>query len=143
MSNEPKDQEISAPLKVRRGRVASVDLYEIKDSELDLLEGGSPATLQLNFAIFVLSLAFSAVCALCTATFSNKTVETIFLVVAIGGVLFGAYLLLCWWRSRVSIKAVCRKIRERIPPDVVLAPKSTAVPGELPAEEDEKTQPEG
>jgi len=39
-------------LRVRRGRVESVDLYEIKDTELDELEKGTPAELQLNFAVF-------------------------------------------------------------------------------------------
>ena len=43
-------------LVVRRGRVDSVDLYEVKENELELLEKGAPATLQLNFAIFLYSL---------------------------------------------------------------------------------------
>lgn len=47
-SDYPNDSYV----KVRRGKVESVDLYEIKDSELDILEQGTPATLQLNFAIF-------------------------------------------------------------------------------------------
>ena len=48
-------------VKIRRGRVSSVDLYEIKDSELDQLEAGSPATLQLNFSIFLLHFSYMAI----------------------------------------------------------------------------------
>jgi len=114
----PKDTDESKPLRVRRGRVASVDIYEIKDSELDLLEKGSPADLQLNFAIFLLSLAFSGICALATATFTNKTIEIIFIVVMVIGLLLGIYLLIAWWRNRASLKKVADRIRQRIPPDV-------------------------
>lgn len=110
------------PLRVRRGRVESVDLYEIKDTELDHFENGSPGDLQLNFAIFLISTAFSAICSLATATFANKTVETIFLLVVIVGITFGAYLIVSWLRSRTPTKALCKKIRERIPADHIAPP---------------------
>lgn len=116
--NEPSDQEI-APLMVKRGRVASVTLYEIKDSELDILENGSPSSIQLNFAIFAISLAFSAICTLTSATFSNSRVENVVTFVAVIGCLFGFYLLFMWNRTRTSLKDVCSKIRERVPPDVL------------------------
>jgi len=54
MGTHPQNTEDSKPLRVRRGRVESVDLYEIKDSELEIFQRGSPADLQLNFAIFLL-----------------------------------------------------------------------------------------
>ena len=47
--------ELGEKLIVRRGRVDSVDLYEVKENELELLEKGSPASLQLNFSIFLLT----------------------------------------------------------------------------------------
>lgn len=105
-------------LRIRRGRVESVDLYEIKDTELELLERGSPADLQLNFSVFLLSIAFSGICALSTATFSNSKVETAFVVVTVCSLLIGIYLALSWWRNRTSLKQACKRIRERIPPDV-------------------------
>ena len=110
----PSDTNDSNPLKVRRGRVASVDLYEIKDSELDLLDKGSPATAQLNFAVFLLSLAFTSIAALCTATFKWHVVQTIFLIVAIVGILMGAYLLIRWWKTRTSNTRIVRAIRDRM-----------------------------
>ena len=106
-------------LRVRRGRVDSVDLYEIKDSELDLLEKGAPADVQLNFAISLLSIAFSSICALATATFPNPSFETIFTLVAIVGVVIGVYFLVSWYRSRTSHRDVCKRIRGRIPADVL------------------------
>ena len=104
-------------LRIRRGRVDSVDLYEIKESELEILEKGSPADLKLNFAIALLSIAFSSICALATATFANSTFETIFIVVAIVCVIIGVYLLFSWYQSHTSHRKVCQRIRGRIPPD--------------------------
>ena len=110
----PSNATDSNPLHVRRGRVASVDLFEVKDSELDLLEKGSPATIQLNFAVFLLSLAFSSIASLCTATFKWDIAKTLFAITAVVGILMGAYLLISWWRTRKSITRVVKDIRDRI-----------------------------
>lgn len=120
MNKKTQDLDGSKPLVVRRGRVESVDLYEIKDNELDTLERGTPADLQLNFAVFLLSVAFSAIGALSTATFPSKTIEIIFIVISVVGVLMGVYLMIAWWRTRSSVKDLCKRIRQRIPPDAVI-----------------------
>jgi hypothetical protein len=113
------------PLRIRRGRVESVDLYEIKDSELELFRKGSPADLQLNFAIFILSTAFTAIAALYTAKFSNNNVHTTFIVVAVIGIMLGIYLLISWAMNRTSLTKTCDRIRERIKePDLVITSTS-------------------
>ena len=114
MGTLPQDPEENKPLRVRRGRVESVDLYEIKDSELEIFQRGSPADLQLNFAVFLLSLAFSAIVALATASFKYDNVHTTFIVVAVVGILLGVYLLISWWRNRTSLQTLCGRVRERI-----------------------------
>lgn len=133
--NTSLDTNESKPLEVRRGRVASVDLYEIKDSELDILENGTQANIQLNFAIFLLSLAFSSIATLCTAIFKEAMAQTVFLLVAIVGILMGAYLLLCWWKTRKSITVVVKGIRNRIEVPPVQTTKKESSPasrGEAP-----------
>ena len=112
-SQEPLQGE--KPLVVRRGRVDSVDLYEVKENELELLEKGSPATLQLNFAIFLLSMAFSSIVALLTTEVKWPIVKIFFVVITVVGILLGLYLLLSWWKTRTSIKEVIKKIKDRIP----------------------------
>ncbi len=114
--NTPSNPIDSNPLRVRRGRVESVDLYEVKDSELDILEKGAPATVQLTFAVFLLSMAITALATLCTATFRWKQVQTVFIIVIVVGFIGGLYLLTLWFISRRSITAVVRKIRDRIEP---------------------------
>lgn len=106
--------EGNKPLLIRRGIVESVDLYEIKDSELDALEKGTSAELQLNFSIFLFSVAFSAITALFTATFWNESVKTTFIVVSVVGILLGSYLMIAWWRAKGAVKTLCKTIRMRI-----------------------------
>ncbi len=106
-------------LRVRRGRVDSVSLYEVKENELEILENGEPTSLQLNFAIFLLSTAFSGILTLCTATFSSTLLQNTFLFVTIIGFLLGSYLLLMWWKGRRSIKRIIQTIKNRIPPEPI------------------------
>ena len=114
----PVNSNIDSPndsfVKVRRGRVESVDLYEIKDSELDILEQGTPATLQLNFAIFLFSTAFTSIGALATATFISDITKNTFLFISVIGILGGIYLLFAWLKNKKSAKIVIKRIRERI-----------------------------
>ena len=54
---DPSSPHRDEKLLVRRGRVDAVNLYEVKEHELELLEKGAAGTLQLNFAIFLFSIA--------------------------------------------------------------------------------------
>jgi hypothetical protein len=107
----------SKPLKIRRGRVVSVDLYEVKDSELDLLEKGSPAETKFNFALTFLSLSLSCIGTLCTTeTFKWPIVKSIYVNISIVGLLLGIYLMFTWWQSRESISDVVKAIKCRMEP---------------------------
>jgi len=148
MATTPQGNEDNKPLRIRRGRVESVDLYEIKDSELELFRKGSPADLQLNFAIFLLSLAFTAIAALSTATFPEKNVHTTFIVIAVVGILMGAYLLISWIRNRTSLSDVCDGIRRRIKePELIIKETSlshteiTTIEPTEPTEPKERNEP--
>jgi len=112
-----KNTNSEKSFRIRRGRVDSVDLYEVKENELELLENGEPTSLQLNFAIFLLSLAFSGIITLCTATFVRPILQNTFLFISIIGVFVGLYLLLMWWKGRKSIKTVIKTIKDRLQPD--------------------------
>lgn len=125
-------------VRVRRARVESVDLYEIKDNELEAFEKGSPGDLELNFAIFLFSLAFSSICTLASASqFRFEKAETIFILVAIVGALLGSYLIFSWWKTRGSIKNMCQKIRDRMMSDSKGQPKFDAKPASPLVEDDD------
>lgn len=102
-------------LKVRRGYVDSISIYEIKEEELDTLERGVYTDIQLNFAIFLLSSALTAAATLASANFNSRIWEVVFAFIFIGG-LIGAIVLFAIWRSaRKPIKRMIEKIRGRIP----------------------------
>jgi len=114
-----KETKSDKSLRVRRGRVDSVNLYEVKENELEILENGEPTSIQLNFAVFLLSLAFSGILTLCTATFTKPIIENTFLFVSIIGIVGGIFLILMWWNGRKSIKTVIQIIKDRIQPELI------------------------
>ena len=99
---------------IRRGRVDSLNIYEVKEQELELLEKGAAGTLQFNFAIFLFSIALTCITALATADFKWDVVRSIFVFTTVVGLIVGSYLMLNWWRTRTSLKEVISIIRSRI-----------------------------
>lgn len=114
-----KDTNSEKTLRVRRGRVDSVILYEVKENELEILENGEQTNLQLNFSIFLFSISFSGIFTLLTATFTNALIQETFLLISICGFIIGLYLLLIWWKGRSSIKSVIKIIKDRIQPEEI------------------------
>jgi len=129
------------PPRIRVARVESVDLFEIKDSELELFEHGSPADLQLNFAIFLLSMAATVLASLFTGTFANSTIHTSFIVLAVVGIVVGVYLLISWSVNRVSSKTICTRIRKRMKETSVISAIETPTSGTPTLESTEPTDP--
>ena len=111
---DPNSPHSDEKVLVRRGRVDSVNLYEVKEHELELLEKGAAGTLQLNFAIFLFSIAFTCIAALATADFKSDLAKSIFVFTTVVGLIFGAYLMLSWWRTKQSITKVVSTIRNRL-----------------------------
>lgn len=143
MTINPHDNAGDKPLRIRRGRVGCVDLYEIKDSELEILEKGSPATIHLNFSIFLLSIAFSSLMTMLTATFASSRIELIFTVTMIVGFIIGFYLLILWWRTRKYVSRVTATIRDRIPPDDARVPPPPPPSHDVVIDQVEPSEPKG
>lgn len=104
-------------VRIRRGKVDSLTLYEITDYELETLAIGSPSSLHLNFAIFFLSLATSFLVALLTTTIPSVKMFSVFVVITAIGIAAGLVLLALWYFSHKSTKSIIRQIRDRIPAD--------------------------
>jgi hypothetical protein len=124
MSNptEPQNLEQGFGPEIRRARFDKLTIYEVAESELVILEKGSPDSVYLNFAIFLLSMALSFTIAL-FATTTASTVILIFLIVcAVVGFLGGFFLLILWYRNRSSVSDCIKTIRGRLPPEGVPEP---------------------
>ncbi|ETW92444.1 MAG: hypothetical protein ETSY1_43610 [Candidatus Entotheonella factor] len=111
--NPPKEQ-IAERVKILRGRVDSMSLYEITEYELNLLEQGSPASLHLNFSIFLLSIATSFLITLLSTPIASYRVFTVFVVITAVGFSVGGFLLLLWYKTHRSVKNIIEKIKRRI-----------------------------
>ena len=112
--NEQLDED---SIRIKRGKVDSLSVYEITDYELDILIKGSPSSLHLNFSIALLSVAASFFISLVTTTISDDRTFTVFCVATgIGGVA-GIVLGFLWWNTRDAISSLATKIKARIPRD--------------------------
>jgi len=102
-------------IKILRGKVDSLSLYEITDNELETLEKGSPSSTYLNFSIFLLSVGFSFLVSLLTVKIESMKIYTTFMIFTVIGILAGIILLVLWYRERRSISEVIKRIKDRIP----------------------------
>ena len=101
-------------VKILRGRVDSLSLYEITDTELDILEKGSPNSLYLNFGIFLFSVGLSFLIALLSTDIQSPNTFTVFVVLCVVGLLLGSFFMFLWHRTRRKVTNVVKKIKERI-----------------------------
>ncbi len=112
-----KNQESSGEIgpKIKRGRYDSLELFEVSESELTIIERGSPSSTYLNFAIFLISIASSFLTTLLTVDLSEKmTLFTIFTVICVIGYLIGIFLVILWYQNKNEFNDVIEKIRGRM-----------------------------
>jgi hypothetical protein len=102
------------PIRVRRGKVDSLSVYEVTSFELDILEQGHPGSLHLNFAIFLIGVAISFCIALFTTRIESQTALIGFVVVATCSAIIGIFLLALWYRNRKSSPDVIKNIKSRL-----------------------------
>ena len=116
----PSEQTPQAlpPVEVRRGAFARLTIYEVEESELEILTQGSPDSLFLNFSIFLVSTATSFLVTLLTVDVSTW-VFIVFVSISTFGFFLGIFLLLLWFKNRKSVSFLVRKIRSRLPPEAL------------------------
>jgi len=101
-------------LTINKGKLGTLNLYEITEDELEKLESGGSDPIFLNFAIFTLSVASSFLITLLTTTIQSQKVFITFLIVTILGYLSGIILTIIWWKSKKSIRDLVKKIKDRL-----------------------------
>jgi len=104
---------------VNRTRIESITVFDVKDNELDMLEGGSSVEIHLNLAVAAFTFAVSTVVSLRSGTFEPLD-RILFIVLVIMALVLAAYWLWMWGRNRKSNKSICTAIRKRT--QVTVAP---------------------
>ena len=113
-------------VRIVRGRVDSLSLYEITDHELDVLEKGSPGSLYLNFGIFLLSIGASFLSTLLTVDIQPSKIFIVCVVVSVVGILGGSFSILLWYKVKSEVSSVVEKIKRRI----IEQDRDSAIPDE-------------
>lgn len=104
-------------VRIKRGKVDSLSLYEVTEGELQELETGGPDSPFLNFAIFLISTAVSFLISLLTTDIKSNRTFCVFVIVAVIGMVGGIILLMLWNRARKSKASIIMKIKDRMPKD--------------------------
>ena len=102
---------------IRVGRLGVLKVHQVSDEELTRLEQGSGQAVFLNLGISVLSVATSFLITLFTTTMESDRAFTVFVVIAVVGLVGGVAFLILWWCTRQPISALVREIRDRMPPE--------------------------
>lgn len=117
---------------VRRGRVDSVVLYEIKEDELNSLERGAPSSALLNLALFAWGSFFSFLATVLTVELKESVSATVFLFLTVLTPIAGLVLLVLWLVFRRDQARIIATIRSRLQDVESAAPRGRALPGPEP-----------
>jgi hypothetical protein len=102
-------------LTIRRGRVDSLDIFEVTESELDTLERGSPNSIYFNFCIFFASAFVTLTITMYTVDIKSAIKISLFFSADVISLIATALLGILWWQSKNEVKEVLGVIRGRVP----------------------------
>ena len=117
---------------IRRGAIRHLNIFEIKEGELETLEKGLHNSIFLNFAIFFFSISISFFISLKTTEISSINLITIFYVVTFVGLIGGMILFLLWLRNRKDIPNIIKNIRDRLTQYDGIQDSGDKVKGQIP-----------
>src|SRR5256885_1636055 len=113
MPNTQTPQQLEP--RIVRATLRELTIYDVSETELEIIERGGPESLYLNFAIFFISTALSLTVALATTEIKSRRLYDGFFIVT--AVAYAAALVLgaLWLRSLRSKKTIMKYIRSRRP----------------------------
>jgi hypothetical protein len=100
---------------IKKGYLKYVNIYEVSESELTILESGSPNSIYCNLFIFFLTTLLSFLTTLLTTgTYINNIIQIIFIVIATVSGFSTVIFFILWLHGRKQFKNIIDKIKERI-----------------------------
>lgn len=107
------NQSEGGGLRIIKAELGEICVYEVTDDELSALENGSPGSLQLNFAVFLLPIAISFLISILTTKIESVYLYACFVAVTIVGFVLGIFFFFVWLRSYRGLSSVSKRIRSR------------------------------
>ena len=106
---------------IRRARIDNLTIYEISESELTIIETGSPDSIYLSISVALISAAFALLCSIILTEIKSNIVLFTFISLTGIGFVVGSILLFLWKKSSNSVALCVASIRKRLPPEGELA----------------------
>jgi hypothetical protein len=126
MSPIQQTESESGP-KIQRGRVDSITIYEITESELASLEAGTPTGYLFDLFLCLLTVGIAFFVTISTTTISSDRLFSFYAILAIASTIGSLVCLCLWLRYRKSLKTVIEGIKKRVqPPPSSTTPDQTA-----------------
>ena len=100
--------------RIKIGKLDSLNIYEVTESKLEVLGKGSPNSVYLNFAVFLLSMTVSFLITLLAVEVDSIYLFSIFIIICVVGLVLGILLLVLWYRNRNDSTEVIKKIKKRL-----------------------------
>lgn len=110
----PNENEQSTGVKINRGKLGSISLYEVTEDELNILERGSPSSTYLNFSIGLLSIGISFFISIFSTKIDDLKVYVVFWVIALVTTIAGIVLFVVWRRANKATENVIQRIKNRL-----------------------------
>ncbi len=109
-----QNEQTSSGVKINRGKLGSISLYEVTEDELNLLERGSPASTYLNFSIGLLSVGISFFLSIFSTKIDDIKIYVVFWVIALVTTIAGIVLFVVWRQANKSTENVIQRIKNRL-----------------------------
>lgn len=97
-----------------RGKLGEVRIYDVTESELDILERGSPNSIFLNFALVLIPTGLSFLIALNDSAVEEDHTFILYTLIVIISFVGGTVLLALWLKCRNVHTDTVNKIRSRM-----------------------------
>lgn len=110
----PNENEQSTGVKINRGKLGSISLYEVTEDELNILERGSPSSTYLNFSIGLLSIGISFFISIFSTKIDDLKVYAVFWIIALVTTIAGIVLFVVWRQANKATENVIQRIKNRL-----------------------------
>ncbi len=109
---------------IRVAPPGELNAFVVYEHQLDTLSQGSPSSLMLNFALFFLGVASTAIGTLISIPPDSDRAFYLFLIVGLVTGIAGVVLLALWWFTHTSIRHLIAKIKSQMPQNPEARPEA-------------------
>ncbi len=110
-----KTDSSNSEVTIKRAKVDSLTIYEITESELQLLQNGSQSSFYLNICISSASFFVAFIISLLTTSFTGKEIiKTVFVCISVCTFIVMILYFIRWLFAKKDLKKIFERIKNRI-----------------------------